>query len=175
MSRTSRAPDRGGRHPRGRAIAIAVDRQVAIMRGQADADPVAPLDPERAVDRAGDPVEGELAGGGEHVGHHHQLGGVGRVEGRCGGADRGQDAAPVGVLAEDVDQIVLVGAARRIGTQRRIVVDSVLDRGVAVVDTRVGVARAVAAAEAAIGLAILVVYFRNRGTIAVEDISEMKG
>lgn len=33
----------------------------------------------------------------------------------------------------------------------------------------------VAAAEAAIGLAILVVYFRNRGTIAVEDISEMKG
>ena len=33
----------------------------------------------------------------------------------------------------------------------------------------------VAAAEAAIGLAILVVYFRNRGSIAVEDISEMKG
>jgi NADH-quinone oxidoreductase subunit K len=33
----------------------------------------------------------------------------------------------------------------------------------------------VAAAEAAIGLAILVVYFRNRGTIAVEDISQMKG
>ncbi len=33
----------------------------------------------------------------------------------------------------------------------------------------------VAAAEAAIGLAILVVYFRNRGTIAVEDISMMKG
>ena len=33
----------------------------------------------------------------------------------------------------------------------------------------------VAAAEAAIGLAILVVYFRNRGTIAVEDISVMKG
>jgi NADH-quinone oxidoreductase subunit K len=33
----------------------------------------------------------------------------------------------------------------------------------------------VAAAEAAIGLAILVVYFRNRGYIAVEDISEMKG
>ena len=33
----------------------------------------------------------------------------------------------------------------------------------------------VAAAEAAIGLAILVVYFRNRGSIAVEDISMMKG
>ena len=33
----------------------------------------------------------------------------------------------------------------------------------------------VAAAEAAIGLAILVVYFRNRGTIAVEDINSMKG
>jgi NADH-quinone oxidoreductase subunit K len=33
----------------------------------------------------------------------------------------------------------------------------------------------VAAAEAAIGLAILVTYFRNRGTIAVEDISMMKG
>ncbi len=33
----------------------------------------------------------------------------------------------------------------------------------------------VAAAEAAIGLAILVVYFRNRGTIAVEDIHGMKG
>ena len=33
----------------------------------------------------------------------------------------------------------------------------------------------VAAAEAAIGLAILVVYFRNRGSIAVEDISQMKG
>ena len=33
----------------------------------------------------------------------------------------------------------------------------------------------VAAAEAAIGLAILVVYFRNRGTIAVEDVNVMKG
>lgn len=33
----------------------------------------------------------------------------------------------------------------------------------------------VAAAEAAIGLAILVVYFRNRSTIAVDDISQMKG
>jgi NADH-quinone oxidoreductase subunit K len=33
----------------------------------------------------------------------------------------------------------------------------------------------VAAAEAAIGLAILVAYFRNRGTIAVEDINRMKG
>ena len=33
----------------------------------------------------------------------------------------------------------------------------------------------VAAAEAAIGLAILVIYFRNRGTIAVEDVNVMKG
>ncbi|MDB5571635.1 MAG: NADH-quinone oxidoreductase subunit NuoK [Hyphomicrobiales bacterium] len=33
----------------------------------------------------------------------------------------------------------------------------------------------VAAAEAAIGLAILVTYFRNRGSIAVEDINLMKG
>ena len=33
----------------------------------------------------------------------------------------------------------------------------------------------VAAAEAAIGLAILLVYFRNRGTIEVEDINLMKG
>ena len=33
----------------------------------------------------------------------------------------------------------------------------------------------VAAAEAAIGLAILVVYFRNRGSIAVENINLMKG
>lgn len=33
----------------------------------------------------------------------------------------------------------------------------------------------VAAAEAAIGLAILVVFFRTRGSIAVEDISMMKG
>lgn len=33
----------------------------------------------------------------------------------------------------------------------------------------------VAAAEAAIGLAILVVYFRNRGTIAVTDINRMRG
>ena len=33
----------------------------------------------------------------------------------------------------------------------------------------------VAAAEAAIGLAILVVLFRNRSSINVEDISEMKG
>ena len=33
----------------------------------------------------------------------------------------------------------------------------------------------VAAAEAAIGLAIVVVFFRNRGTIAVEDINQMKG
>lgn len=34
---------------------------------------------------------------------------------------------------------------------------------------------AVAAAEAAIGLAVLVVYFRNRGSIAVQDINVMKG
>ncbi len=33
----------------------------------------------------------------------------------------------------------------------------------------------VAAAEAAIGLAVLMVYFRNRGSIAVEDIHIMKG
>ena len=33
----------------------------------------------------------------------------------------------------------------------------------------------VAAAEAAIGLAIIVVYFRNRGSIEVEDINVMKG
>jgi NADH-quinone oxidoreductase subunit K len=33
----------------------------------------------------------------------------------------------------------------------------------------------VAAAEAAIGLAILVLYFRARGTIAVDDINQMKG
>ena len=33
----------------------------------------------------------------------------------------------------------------------------------------------VAAAEAAIGLAIVVVFFRNRGTIAVEDVSQMRG
>lgn len=33
----------------------------------------------------------------------------------------------------------------------------------------------VAAAEASIGLAILVCFFRNRGTIAVEDVNVMKG
>ncbi len=33
----------------------------------------------------------------------------------------------------------------------------------------------VAAAEAAIGLSILVIYFRNRGSIAVDDINMMKG
>ena len=33
----------------------------------------------------------------------------------------------------------------------------------------------VAAAEASIGLAILVVFYRNRGSIAVEDINTMKG
>ena len=33
----------------------------------------------------------------------------------------------------------------------------------------------VAAAEAAIGLAIIVVYYRNRGSIAVDDINMMKG
>ncbi len=33
----------------------------------------------------------------------------------------------------------------------------------------------VAAAEAAIGLAILVVYFRNRGSIAVDEMNSMKG
>jgi NADH-quinone oxidoreductase subunit K len=33
----------------------------------------------------------------------------------------------------------------------------------------------VAAAEASIGLAILVVYFRNRGSIQVEDVNLMKG
>ena len=34
---------------------------------------------------------------------------------------------------------------------------------------------AVAAAEAAIGLAIIVVYFRNKGSIRIEDINSMKG
>ena len=33
----------------------------------------------------------------------------------------------------------------------------------------------VAAAESAIGLAILVVFYRNKGTIAVEDINTMRG
>ena len=33
----------------------------------------------------------------------------------------------------------------------------------------------VAAAEAAIGLAIVVCFFRNKGTIAVEEVSQMKG
>ncbi len=33
----------------------------------------------------------------------------------------------------------------------------------------------VGAAEAAIGLAILVIYFRNRGSIAVDDVNLMKG
>lgn len=33
----------------------------------------------------------------------------------------------------------------------------------------------VAAAEAAIGLAILVIYYRNRGSIAVEDVNMMRG
>ena len=34
---------------------------------------------------------------------------------------------------------------------------------------------AVAAAEAAIGLAIVVVFYRNRRSIEVEDINQMKG
>ncbi len=34
---------------------------------------------------------------------------------------------------------------------------------------------AIAAAEAAIGLAIIVVYSRNRGSIAIEDVNLMKG
>jgi NADH-quinone oxidoreductase subunit K len=33
----------------------------------------------------------------------------------------------------------------------------------------------VAAGEAAIGLAILVIYFRSRGSISVEDVNRMKG
>jgi NADH-quinone oxidoreductase subunit K len=33
----------------------------------------------------------------------------------------------------------------------------------------------VAAAEAAIGLAIMIVFFRNRGSIEVEDVNVMKG
>ena len=33
----------------------------------------------------------------------------------------------------------------------------------------------VAAAEAAVGLAILVIYYRGRGTIAVDDVNRMKG
>ena len=33
----------------------------------------------------------------------------------------------------------------------------------------------VAAAEAAIGLAIIVSYYRNKGSIRVEEIDEMKG
>ena len=34
---------------------------------------------------------------------------------------------------------------------------------------------AVAAAEVSIGLAILVVYFRNRGTVEVEEVNDMRG
>jgi len=34
---------------------------------------------------------------------------------------------------------------------------------------------AIAAAEAAIGLAILVVYYRNKGTIEIKDISSLRG
>ena len=34
---------------------------------------------------------------------------------------------------------------------------------------------AVAAGEAAVGLAILVIFFRDRGTIAVDDVNRMKG
>ena len=33
----------------------------------------------------------------------------------------------------------------------------------------------VAAAEAAIGLAIIVIYYKNKGSISVEDISSLKG
>ena len=33
----------------------------------------------------------------------------------------------------------------------------------------------VAAGEAAVGLAILVIYFRGRGTIAVDDVDRLKG
>jgi NADH-quinone oxidoreductase subunit K len=33
----------------------------------------------------------------------------------------------------------------------------------------------VAAAEAAIGLAIIVAYYRNKGSIRIEDISSLKG
>lgn len=33
----------------------------------------------------------------------------------------------------------------------------------------------IAAAEVSIGLAILVLYFRNRGSIEIEDINQMKG
>ena len=33
----------------------------------------------------------------------------------------------------------------------------------------------VAAGEAAVGLAILVTYFRSRGTIAVDDVDRLKG
>ena len=33
----------------------------------------------------------------------------------------------------------------------------------------------VAAGEASIGLAIIVIYFRRRGTIAVDDVNRMKG
>ena len=33
----------------------------------------------------------------------------------------------------------------------------------------------IAAAEAAIGLAIIVIFYRNKGSIRVEDIHEMKG
>lgn len=34
---------------------------------------------------------------------------------------------------------------------------------------------AIAAAEAAIGLAILVVYFRNRGSIEIDEINQLRG
>jgi len=92
---------------------------------------------------------------------------------RCTGRTAGACDAPAMTNAEKVDEIVKADVWDWIegrGHGDHVYVSSALD------EERLDAARlAVAAAEAAIGLAILVVYFRNRGSIAVEDINLMKG
>ena len=64
-------------------------------------------------------------------------------------------------------------ALKRIGVGRRGL-DRVVRRAGPVVEPEPHPGRG-AAAEAAVGLAILVTFFRNRGDISVDDVSMMKG
>ena len=82
------------------------------------------------------------------------------------------DAAKILSVALDAWTADLAATARLAGAREALRVAMLSPHLTASIATA---RRELAAAEAAIGLAILVVFFRNRGTIDVEDVNVMKG